>query len=412
MKLALPRPFAAVSRFALLAILAFAALRPAVASAGYRPTPEEIGDINAAANDTMRTQELVARLRIMLAKDLDPAYISFMRSTLLDALIRERAPATEIIGMADSTEAVIGQDTRTGVLFYGQVAQALVRQGAFPERAVAYAQKAIDIASRDDAFRAVRGECTTILGQAQLMKGDVDASIESLTRAVSAAYDTQLALYHLGRAYDKKGKADLAINAWVRSVGVFGGQDSSAAEPLRKLYAKKYGSLKGLDERIAAARTASRKRIALDARSYEMTAPDWQLPDLAGKTLQFSELKGKVIVLDFWGSWCGPCRMELPEIQKVYERYKDRGVAFVGINWEREETADAHLKTAKDFIAANGYTFPCVVDHEQRASAAFSVNSFPSVFVIDKGGMVRYRNVGFESKIAESLSAQIESLMQ
>jgi len=59
--------------------------------------------------------------------------------------------------------------------------------------------------------------------------------------------------------------------------------------------------------------------------------------------------------------------MELPEIQKVYERYKDRGVAFVGINWEREETAEAHMKTAKEFLTSTGYTFPVAVDHEQKA---------------------------------------------
>jgi peroxiredoxin len=240
----------------------------------------------------------------------------------------------------------------------------------------------------------------------------LDSAIVTLTHAVSVAPESQVVLFNLARAHEKRGQLDQAIDVYVRSLAVFPGKDTSAASPLRAAYRKRHSNLAGLDERLAVARKASRARVALEPRRLEKPAPEWSLPDFTGKTLQLADFKGKVVVLDFWGSWCGPCRAELPYFQAMFDRYKDRGVAFIGINWERAPSPEEHLNAAKQFVEANRYSFPVVLDHNYQASQAYSINAFPTVYLIDKTGKIRYRNVGFDPSIDEILAAQIDSLME
>jgi thiol-disulfide isomerase/thioredoxin len=152
--------------------------------------------------------------------------------------------------------------------------------------------------------------------------------------------------------------------------------------------------------------------VAFEARRFERDAPRWKLADLAGKSLTLASLEGKVVVLDFWGSWCGPCKLELPHLQKLYERYRARGVAFVTVNWEMAATAAEHRRAAAAFMEENGYTFPVLVDHEQVAVKAHGVEAYPTAFVIDRAGRIRYRNRGYTDGIEHILEAQIEDLLK
>ena len=253
-----------------------------------------------------------------------------------------------------------------------------------------------------------------LLGRVQLKRGNASSAILNFSQALASSPDSQSVLFYLGQGYEKAGKPDQAIDAYARSLGVFAAGDTSAAAALRAAYRKRFGSLKGLEEKIDSARKASRRQVALDGRRHERPAPAWSLPDLAGKTVQLSDFKGKVVVVDFWGSWCGPCRMELPYFQAMYEKFKDRrDVAFVGINWERARTPEEHLDTAKRFVEANHYTFPVLIDdHEHSAVGDYEIEGFPTVFLIDKTGRIRFKNVGFTREIDQILSAQIESLME
>ncbi len=137
-------------------------------------------------------------------------------------------------------------------------------------------------------------------------------------------------------------------------------------------------------------------------------APIFNLTDLSGKTVSLADYKGKVVVVDFWATWCGPCKASFPAMQKAVNKYKDNeNVVFLFINtWQKE--ADKK-KNAEDFIRQTKYTFHVLLDNENKVVEAFKVSGIPTKFIIDGQGNIRFKVVGNETgdKAVESLSTMI-----
>jgi thiol-disulfide isomerase/thioredoxin len=107
---------------------------------------------------------------------------------------------------------------------------------------------------------------------------------------------------------------------------------------------------------------------------------------VSGKNMSMSDLKGKVVVIDFWATWCGPCVAEMPKMKKLYAEYKDKGVEFVGVSLDQP---DEGLKALKAFVAKNEITWPQYYQGNgwnSEFSSGWGINSIPCVFVIDKEG--------------------------
>lgn len=120
-------------------------------------------------------------------------------------------------------------------------------------------------------------------------------------------------------------------------------------------------------------------------------APPFKLTDFEGKERTLEEFKGKVLVLDFWGTWCPPCRMAMPAVQTVHEKYKDRGVVVLGMNFEQNPKADP-----EKFKKEKGYTYPSLTK-AQTVSGAYKVPGWPTFYVIGRDGKVVWAGVGLES---------------
>ncbi len=121
-------------------------------------------------------------------------------------------------------------------------------------------------------------------------------------------------------------------------------------------------------------------------------ASDFTLSDLAGKPVKLSSLRGKVVLLDFWATWCGPCRIEMPRVQKFHDEFKSKGLVVLGVN----DGEDA--SRVRPFLERNGYSFRILLDRDQSVAARYQVTGIPSLFVIDRHGVISSHFIGLRDE--------------
>lgn len=126
---------------------------------------------------------------------------------------------------------------------------------------------------------------------------------------------------------------------------------------------------------------------------------DFTLEDLSGEKVNLKSLRGKVVLLNFWASWCGPCRIEMPYIDKLQKEFKGKGLVVLGINDEEPDIA-------RDYLRKNHITFRSLIDIEQEVSLLYQVTAIPTVFIIDRQGKISFQEVGLsrEEALREALS--------
>jgi peroxiredoxin len=124
------------------------------------------------------------------------------------------------------------------------------------------------------------------------------------------------------------------------------------------------------------------------ARSV-FTAPDFELPDVNGNMHRLSSLRGKVVFLNLWTTWCPPCRMEMPAMQRLYNRLAPRDFAMLAVSQDENGAA-----AVAPFVRELGLTFPVLIDAEARVSGRYGVTGYPETFVIDRQGQVVRHIVG------------------
>ena len=136
-------------------------------------------------------------------------------------------------------------------------------------------------------------------------------------------------------------------------------------------------------------------------------APDFSLPTLDGEEVTLSDLRGQVVVINLWTSWCPPCREEMPALEVVYGQYREEGLVVLGVNSTFQDNEEA----AASFVRELGLTFPILLDRSGAASRRYQLQALPTTYFVDRQGIIRSVVLGgpmspatIESKIVDLLA--------
>jgi peroxiredoxin len=135
-------------------------------------------------------------------------------------------------------------------------------------------------------------------------------------------------------------------------------------------------------------------------------APDFALRSLDGPNLRLQEQRGQVVMVNFWATWCGPCRIEMPHLARLYEKYRASGFQLLGINIDEDPHQAAAVATKL------GVRFPVLLDTEKKVSKLYDLSTMPSTVLIDRDGRVRYIHRGYRDGYEETYEKQIRELLK
>ncbi|HET8800231.1 MAG TPA: TlpA disulfide reductase family protein [Marinobacter sp.] len=142
------------------------------------------------------------------------------------------------------------------------------------------------------------------------------------------------------------------------------------------------------------------------AEAINVPAPDFTLESRSGENLRLEDHRGEVVMLNFWASWCGPCRQEMPLMDDLYAQYKDLGFTILAVN------VDENREEAHRFLDSVPVDYPILYDPESTVSELYEVQAMPTTVMIDRDGNARYVHYGFQSGYEDDYEAQIRELVR
>ena len=135
-------------------------------------------------------------------------------------------------------------------------------------------------------------------------------------------------------------------------------------------------------------------------------APEFSLPDDSGAMVSLQDFDGQVVLINFWASWCGPCREEMPLLDALHKRYEPLGFTMIGVNVEEDSAA------AEKFLQGTAVSFPILFDRENSVSKLYDVIAMPSTVIVGRDGTVRYIHHGYEPGNENDYQDQIRQLVR
>ena len=146
--------------------------------------------------------------------------------------------------------------------------------------------------------------------------------------------------------------------------------------------------------------------VAAPALAAPTPAPMFKLDSMAGKPVSLAEYKGQVVMINFWASWCGPCRTEMPILEKLSSKYKPMGFAMIGVNVEPDSSL------AANWLKSTPVTFPILFDTKSEVSKLYAVAGMPSTVIIDRKGNLRWLHRGYKDGDENEYLNQIRALVR
>lgn len=145
---------------------------------------------------------------------------------------------------------------------------------------------------------------------------------------------------------------------------------------------------------------------ALAAVAPRAAAPDFTLRTASGPNLRLQEQRGQVVLINFWATWCGPCRQEMPQLNKLYDKYRAAGFVLLGIN------IDDDTRRATEVAAKLGLRFPVLLDTDKAVSRLYDLGTMPTTVLIDRDGRVRHIHAGYLAGYENIYDQEIRGLLK
>ncbi len=300
------------------------------------------------------------------------------------------------------------------IISHLEVASALAGRNIHLDEAQRFAQKAVDMSAevygdeKDKAPKWVRSRLHDTVGWIHFHQGRLKQAEKELMLAVELSPDDSDVIFHLGKLCEAKGDSDHAEAYYLFGAAKSSWGENPCLDALKALYRKRLGSLEGFDEYLAQldlkSRTDRRKKVLASRHDDAKTYPAFRLKDLAGADVDSSTMRGKVMVVNFWGTWCGPCVREMPEFQELHEKYlSDPQVVIVAISNDHDPDE------LKAWMEKRGFDFRALID-DGYVSQSAQVRGFPTTWFIDPEGAIVFTKVGYTEKLVEEFSWRIEAL--
>lgn len=401
---------------------------------------------NAKA-DSIRTALIAANPKGKVAENsrLEPIWAErdpARRISLIDAYLADFTPAKEILknlvslkvsavarlGDMRKTKAALEQAGEVDAVVYNSAAWSFIEKGEELEDAVELARKGVELFRKANpaakpsyySTRTWKNQQESLLGMTldtyafglfklerypdaekafaeayKITRGEQDEINQRYIDCLMKTKNYRTAI-RVSEECIKKGKANDQITMLYKEA-----------------YIRVKGSEKGFEKSLTSLTSAAKAELNAELMKQEMKkpAPSFVLKTIDGKDISLASLKGKVVLIDFWATWCGPCISSFPTLQKLYERYaSDPRVAILAVNSWEEKKGEERKTHVKDFLTKNKYTFPVVIDEDNAVITKYGVEGIPTKFYVDPEGNIRFSMVGWVGE--QKMASEVETLFE
>ncbi|MDE2830029.1 MAG: redoxin domain-containing protein [Gemmatimonadota bacterium] len=256
-------------------------------------------------------------------------------------------------------------------------------------------------------IKGMTGLMADALGWVFFQEGRLEDAERELMRAYELDPKEKDTIYHLGQVYEAMGDFDQAEIFYKMGIVILSPGENPNDQALKSLYLKRHGSLEGYQDYLKPLIASDREKRKQEVLSSRIEVPEpalaFNLKTLKGKQVSLTSLKGKVVAINFWGIWCGPCVKEMPDFQNLYEHYKDDpDVAILTINNDRNP------ESVPPWMEEKGYTFPVLLDDGYVNKAG--IQGFPTTWFFNREGQIAFLKRGWTKELEEEFGWRIEAL--